>query len=174
MRAARTISGGLLKLANQAGIPDNSALTLSGGTLDLGGYNKSFNQTANFSSGGAPITNSGGSATVNLTAAGTSMTIGSLVTSATSNPVGFSLMSSGGSNGYSFDFTNAANNFNGGVNISNCSSRHVRHQRQSGHGHRDDCHQQRRVLDDLGQRGHYAGTVTVSNNFVLNTTAAMR
>ena len=56
---ATTISSGVAQLANQAGIPDNTALTLGAGTLDLGGFNKAFTQAANFSNAAGAITNSG-------------------------------------------------------------------------------------------------------------------
>ncbi len=38
-----TVAGGVLQLQNQAGVPDNTALAVSGGTFDLNGYSKNLN-----------------------------------------------------------------------------------------------------------------------------------
>ena len=167
-----TISSGVALLAVQAGIPDNNALTLSGGTLDLGGFNKAFTQTANFAAGGT-ITNSGsgipsGSGTISLTASGQNMTIASLVQDGDS-PVGFSVTSFGGSNGYNFDFTNPGNTFSGGVNISNCSARMLGTNANTAMGTGTITISNSGFLMIWANTGSYAGSVTVANNFVLNT-----
>ncbi len=46
-----TVSAGVLQLGVQAGVPDNSALTISGGTLDLGGFTKTTTAAVSFRGG---------------------------------------------------------------------------------------------------------------------------
>ena len=59
-----TVAGGLLRLGNQAGVPDNTALVVSGGTFDLNGYSKSLNIIS--ASPGGLITSQAAGTAVNL------------------------------------------------------------------------------------------------------------
>ena len=166
---ATTISGGSVQLANQAGIPDNNALALSGGTLDLGGFNKAFTQTANFGNAAGTIVNSGSTAgIISLTASGASMTIASLVQDGAS-PAGFSVTSLGGSSGYNFDFTNPGNTFSGGVTVNNASARMLGTGANTAMGTGTITISNSGFLMIWANTGSFAGSVTVANNFVLNT-----
>ena len=162
------LSAGMLQLGNQAGIPDNSVLSLTGGTLDLGGFSKAFTQTAAFGAGGT-VTNSGGSsATISLTATGLDMTIASLVTDGAS-PVGFSLNSPGGVAGRQFDFTNPGNTFSGGVTVNNAAARMFGTNANAAMGTGTITISNSGFVMLWTNNGSYAGTTTISNNFVLNT-----
>ena len=46
-----TISAGVLQLGAQAAVPDNSPLTITGGTLDLGGFTKTTSAAVSFQGG---------------------------------------------------------------------------------------------------------------------------
>ena len=46
-----TVSGGLLQLGSQAAVPDNTALTVTGGTLDLGSFTKTTTAAVSFQGG---------------------------------------------------------------------------------------------------------------------------
>ena len=46
-----TVSGGMLQLGSQQGVPDNTALTVSGGTLDLGTFTKTTTAAVSFQGG---------------------------------------------------------------------------------------------------------------------------
>jgi autotransporter-associated beta strand protein/T5SS/PEP-CTERM-associated repeat protein len=50
---ATTVAAGVLLLGSQAGVPDNTALTLTGGTLDLGGFTKTTSAAVSFQGGTA-------------------------------------------------------------------------------------------------------------------------
>ena len=45
------VAGGLLQLGAQSAIPDNTAITVSGGTLDLGGFTKTTSAAVSFAGG---------------------------------------------------------------------------------------------------------------------------
>ena len=46
-----TVAGGMLQLANQSAVPDNTPLTILGGTLDLGGFTKTTTAAVSFQGG---------------------------------------------------------------------------------------------------------------------------
>ncbi len=164
-----TIAAGVLQLGAAAGIPANSPLNLSAGTLDVNGFSPSFSQSSTFAAGGT-VTNYGPLAsTISLLATSNAMTIASLLTDG-ANPLAFSVSSLGGSNGYSFDFTNPNNTFSGGVNISNAAGRMIGSNTNSAYAGTGTI-----TISNSGflmlwaNSGSYAGSVTISNNFVLNT-----
>ena len=165
---ATTISAGSVRLGAAAGIPDNTPLSVSGGTLDLGGFSKSFTQTATFTSG--TVTNSGGTAaTISLSATGSNMTIASLIQNGTS-PVGFAVASSGtGASARNFDFTNPGNTFSGGVTVNNASARMVGTGAKAAMGTGPITVSGSGYVMLWTNDGAYAGTTTIANNWVLNT-----
>ena len=61
------VAGGLLQLGAQSAIPDNTAITVSGGTLDLGGFTKTTSAAVSFAGGtvqnGTFVSSAGYSAT---------------------------------------------------------------------------------------------------------------
>jgi fibronectin-binding autotransporter adhesin len=163
------ILAGVLQLGAVAGIPANSPLNLSAGTLDVNGFSPSFLETSTFSAGGT-VTNSGPlAATVSLLSTSTDMTIDSLLTDG-AHSLAFSVSSLGGANGHNFDFTNPNNTFSGGVNISNASGRLIGSSTSSGYAGTGTI-----TISNSGfimiwaNSGSYAGSVTIGNNFVLNT-----
>jgi fibronectin-binding autotransporter adhesin len=90
------ISGGMLQLGNQAAIPDNSALTITAGTLDLGGFTKTTSAAVSLQGGvvqnGVLVNNGpaydGGAGTVSASlqgGAGLSKTAGGTLTLAANN-----------------------------------------------------------------------------------------
>ncbi len=164
-----TVAGGLLPIATALSIPANSPLNLTGGTLDVNGFSWSFPETSTFQAGGT-VTNYGSLAsTISLSATSTNMTIRSLLTNG-SNSLAFSVSSLGGSNGYDFDFTNPNNTFGGGVNISNASARLIGSNTNSAYaGTGTITISNSGFLMIWANTGAYAGSVTISNNFVLNT-----
>ena len=150
-------------------IPANSIVNVTGGTLDVNGFSPSFSQSSSFAAGGT-VTNSGPLAsTISLSATSNNMTIASLLTDG-ANPLAFSVSSLGGSNGYNFDFTNPANTFRGGVNISNASARMIGSSTNSAYmGTGTITISNSGFLMLWANTGSYAGSVTIANNFVLNT-----
>ncbi len=115
------------------------------------------------------------SSTISLSATSTNMTIASLLTDG-ANPLAFSVSSLGGTNGYNFDFTNPNNTFSGGVNISNASARMIGSSSNSltymGTGTITISNSG--YLSIWANTGSYTGSVTISNNFVLNTIGGSR
>ena len=164
-----TVAGGVLQFGTVAGIPANSPLNLTGGTLDVHGFSPSFSQSSSFAAGGT-VTNFGPTAsTISLSATSTSMTIASLLTDGV-NPLAFSVSSLGGSSGYNFDFTNPNNTFSGGVTISNASARMVGSSTNSAYmGTGTITISNSGFLTIWANTGSYTGSVTIANNFVLNT-----
>jgi fibronectin-binding autotransporter adhesin len=164
-----TVAGGLLPMATALSIPANSPLNVTGGTLDVNSFSMSFPATSTFQAGGT-VTNYGSSAsTISLSATSNSMTIASLIRDG-ANSLAFSVSSLGGSNGYNFDFTNPNNTFSGGVNISNASARMIGSSTSSAYmGTGTITISNSGFLMIWANSGSYAGSVTISNNFVLNT-----
>ncbi len=163
------VAGGLLQLGIAAGIPANSPLNLTGGTLDVNGFSRSFSQSSSFAAGGT-VTNYGSLAsTISLSATSNNMTIASLLADG-ANPLAFSVSSLGGTSGYDFDFTNPNNTFSGGLNVSNASARLIGSNTNSAYaGTGTITISNSGFLMIWANTGAYAGSVTVSNNFVLNT-----
>ena len=166
---ATTVTGGVLQMGTVLSIPANSPLNLTGGTLDVNGFSPSFSQSSSFGTGGT-VTNSGPLAsTISLSATSNNMTIASLLTDG-AKPLAFSVSSVGGSNGYNFDFTNPNNTFSGGVNISNASARMIGSSTNSAYmGTGTITISNSGFLMLWANTGSYAGSVTIGNNFVLNT-----
>jgi fibronectin-binding autotransporter adhesin len=164
-----TISAGSLQLGSQSGIPDNTTVALTGGTLDVNGFNKAFNQTTTFAASGTLTNNGATASTLSLTDTGTAyMTIASLVTNG-ANSLGFSVTSLGGTAGENFDFTNPANTFTGGVSVSNASARMFGTNANTAMGAGTITISNSGFVMLWANTGSDAGSVTVSNNFVLNT-----
>ena len=98
------------------------------------------------------------------------MTIASLVKDGANggSPVGFSLLSYGGSSGYQFYFTNPNNTFSGGVSINNCSASMYGTNANTAMGTGTITISNSGFLMIWANTGSYAGSVTVANNFTLS------
>ena len=164
-----TVAGGSLQMGTALSIPANSPLNLTGGTLDVNGFSRSFSQSSSFGAGGT-VTNYGSLAsTISLSATSNNLTIASLLADG-AHSLAFSVSSLGGSNGYQFDFTNPNNTFSGGLNISNAAARLIGSNTNSAYaGSSTITISNSGFLMLWANTGSYVGSETISNNFVLNT-----
>jgi autotransporter-associated beta strand protein len=156
-----TVAGGVLQLQNQAGVPDNTALAVSGGTFDLNGYSKNLNVVSQALTGGL-ITSSSAGAAVTLNLALVPSTAAELITGTTfSDGAGTLALVLSSNNGSGLQIT-SSNAFSGGTTINDS---YVRLNNPSALG---------TGPINISNGGFVmlwwnTGSGTLANNFVLNT-----
>ena len=113
-----TVAGGLLQLANQQGIPDNTGLAVSGGTLDLHGYtNKTLDLLTGSALSGGLITSSAPATAVTLNLAVVPATaLESIAGTTLSDGAGTLALNVSSTNGSGLQITNT-NHYSGGTTI---------------------------------------------------------